>query len=348
MPTLTASTPASARARTPPAVATLPAMRSTDGNACRSRAAASITFWECPCALSRTSTSTLAATSASARSRASAAMPTAAPTRRRPSESLHALGYLIAFWMSLTVIRPRRLNCWSTTRSFSTRCRCRMSFACASVVPTGTVMSFSRVITSEMGRWTSPWNRRSRFVSIPTRRPSLRPSAVIGTPEIRYFRINSSACETRASGESVIGLTIIPLSERFTRSTSDACAWTSRFLWTIPMPPSCAIAIAIRDSVTVSMAALRSGRFRGMRRVKRVPTSTSRGREAEWRGRSRTSSNVNAVSTVALVSRSVDVSILTVMLHPPFTPRNTSCTSCRCRMDTAGCVRPSARCGVPS
>ena len=193
MPTFTASTPASASARTPPAVATLPAMRSTDGKAWRSRTAVSMTFCECPWALSRTRTSTLAATRASARSRASAAVPTAAPTRRRPSESLHAPGYLIAFWMSLTVIRPRRLNCPSTTSSFSTRCWWRMSFAWVRVVPTGTVIRLSRVITSAMGRCTSPWNRRSRLVRIPTRRPSLRPSAVIGTPEIRYFFISSSA-----------------------------------------------------------------------------------------------------------------------------------------------------------
>ena len=152
---------------------------------------------------------------------------------------------------------------------------------------------------------------------MPTRRPSLRPSAVIGTPEMRYFFISSSAWYTRASGERVIGLTIMPLSERLTRSTSDACDCMSRFLWTIPMPPSWAMAIAIRDSVTVSMAALRSGRLRGIRRVSRVLTSTSRGSAVEWRGRSRTSSNVRAVSTVALVSRSVDVSVFTGMMHSP-------------------------------
>ena len=62
-----------------------------------------------------------------------------------------------------------------------------------------------------------------------------------------------------ASGDSVIGLTIIPLSERFTRSTSEAWSSIPRFLWMTPSPPSCAIAIAILDSVTVSMAALING-----------------------------------------------------------------------------------------
>ena len=66
----------------------------------------------------------------------------------------------------------------------------------------------------------------------------------------------------RCSGDSVIGLTIMPLSDRFTRSTSDACSSIERFLWMTPMPPCCAIAIASPDSVTVSIAALAIGTFR--------------------------------------------------------------------------------------
>ena len=41
-----------------------------------------------------------------------------------------------------------------------------------------------------------------------------------------------------------------------------------------PMPPCCAIAIASRDSVTVSIAALTSGTFSRMFRVSCVLTST--------------------------------------------------------------------------
>ena len=80
---------------------------------------------EWPCAVSMTSTSTPAATSACARSIESLAMPMAAPQRSRPSASLHAFGYLIPFWMSLTVIRPFSRKSLSTTRSFSTLCWCR-------------------------------------------------------------------------------------------------------------------------------------------------------------------------------------------------------------------------------
>ena len=72
----------------------------------------------------------------------------------------------------------------------------------------------------------------------------------------------------RLVGESVIGSTIMPLSDRFTRSTSDACSLMVRFLWMTPSPPCCAIAIASRDSVTVSIAALTSGTFKRILRVR--------------------------------------------------------------------------------
>src|SRR5688572_14222502 len=130
---------------------------------------------------------------------------------------------------------------------------------------------------------------------MPTRRPSLLPPSVIGTPEMRYFCIRSSASRISASGATVIGLTIIPLSDRFTRSTSSAWSSMDRFLWMMPMPPCCAMAIAISDSVTVSIAALSSGTFNLMFLVSRVVTSTCAGRTVECRGTRRMSSNVSAV-----------------------------------------------------
>src|SRR5690348_12524349 len=60
------------------------------------------------------------------------------------------------------------------------------------------------------------------------------------------------------------------------------------------MPPSRAMAIAISDSVTVSIAADTSGMLRAMPRVKRERTSTFRGCTLESRGTSKTSSNVRA------------------------------------------------------
>ncbi len=185
MPTLTASTPRRTRASVASAVATLPAMRSTSGKCRRSSRTMSSTPWWWPCAVSTTSTSTWAATRASARSIVFFAVPTAAPQRSRPSESLQAFGYSIAFWMSLTVIRPLSRKALSTTRSFSTLWRCRISRASSRVVPTGTVIRCSLVITSATACWVLVSKRRSRLVRMPTRRPSLLPSSVTGTPEMR-------------------------------------------------------------------------------------------------------------------------------------------------------------------
>ena len=84
-----------------------------------------------------------------------------------------------------------------------------------------------------------------------------------------------------ASGGTVTGSTTIPLSERFTLATSAACASAERLRWMTPMPPSCAMAIARRASVTVSIAALTRGIARPMWRLNRVPRSASAGRTSE-------------------------------------------------------------------
>ncbi len=91
----------------------------------------------------------------------------------------------------------------------------------------------------------------------------------------------------------VTGSLIIPLSDRFTRSTSSACRSIDMFLWMIPMPPSRAIAIAMRDSVTVSIAAATSGMGSRMERVSTDSMLVSLGCTEEWRGTSRTSSKVS-------------------------------------------------------
>ena len=61
-----------------------------------------------------------------------------------------------------------------------------------------------------------------------------------------------------------------------------------------PMPPACAMAMARRASVTVSMAADRTGRLRKTVRVRRVRISTSLGITSERPGLSSTSSKVSA------------------------------------------------------
>src|SRR5580704_14898570 len=60
----------------------------------------------------------------------------------------------------------------------------------------------------------------------------------------------------------------------------------------MPIPPSRAIVMAARLSVTESIAAEKSGMFRSKPRQSRVLTSTSFGRTSLYAGTSRTSSNV--------------------------------------------------------
>ena len=181
-PTFTASAPASTSASVASAVATLPTTSSAPSKrAFNSRAIVS-TPTEWPCAVSSTSTSAPASTSAAARSSASGPTPTAAATRSRPWSSFVACGYAMRFEMSLTVMRPRNTPSASTTGSFSILWRWRMPSASSSVVPSGAVTRPSLVISSDTGRSGSRWNRRSRFVRMPTRRPR---SSVTGMPEMR-------------------------------------------------------------------------------------------------------------------------------------------------------------------
>jgi len=105
----------------------------------------------------------------------------------------------------------------------------------------------------------------------------------------------------------VIGSTIIPLSDFLTLSTSIACLSILMFRWMIPIPPSCAKQIAVPDSVTVSIAALRMGIFNLMLLVSIVEVSTSRGRMSDSAGTISRSSKVNA-STIG--SSNIRASIL--------------------------------------
>ena len=83
--------------------------------------------------------------------------------------------------------------------------------------------------------------------------------SVIGTPENLKRCISASASCSVAVGASVTGSVIMPLWLRLTFCTSAAWASIVRFRWITPMPPWRAMAIAMRDSVTLSIAAETSG-----------------------------------------------------------------------------------------
>ena len=99
----------------------------------------------------------------------SCAVPTAAPTRRRPDGSLQARGNSVAFWKSFTVIMPR--SSWSpfTTSTFSMRCLCSSSSTSSfgAFSRTVTRRSFG-VMTVDTGASSFTSKRRSRCVTMPT------------------------------------------------------------------------------------------------------------------------------------------------------------------------------------
>src|ERR1700712_3761618 len=78
------------------------------------------------------------------------------------------------------------------------------------------------------------------------------------------------------------------------------------------MPPARAMAMAMRDSVTVSMAELTSGTFNRILRVSRLDVSAAAGTTSDAAGSSRTSSNVSP-SMAILVGSSPPVGTGTAM-----------------------------------
>ncbi len=113
-----------------------------------------------------------------------------------------------------------------------------------------------------------------------------------GTPEIRNLAHSASTSASVSSGEQVTGSVTIPASDRFTTSTCAACSSGERLRCSTPSPPARAIAIAIRDSVTVSIGEDTIGTFSRTRRVTCVPVSTALGTTSDSAGSSSTSSNV--------------------------------------------------------
>ncbi len=152
--------------------------------------------------------------------------------------------------------------------------------------------------------------RISRLVMIPISFPSRQ----MGTPEILYLPIRSSASLTVFSGERKNGLTITPFSLLFTRSTMSACLSIAMFLWITPTPPSRAIAIAIAVSVTVSIAAVIRGVLRRIVLVRLVETSTLLGSTSDSPGIRRTSSKVSP----SLPNLSLKLVFSIILLHSDY------------------------------
>ena len=122
-----------------------------------------------------------------------------------------------------------------------------------------------------------------------------------GNPEKLCLLLMSRTCPIVISRETVMGEETTPPSKRLTFSTSPACRSGDMFLWRTPRPPNCAIATAIADSVTVSIAADSTGAARGNRLWRCERTDTSPGRVLDIPGVSSTSSNVSSSRIIPLL-----------------------------------------------
>ena len=291
IPTLTASTPALINAFAASFVAILPAINWSFGYFFLINLIESIIIFECPWAVSITSTSTSASIKFLTLSSISFPTPIAAPTLSLCSLSLQAFGKSFDFCISFTVIIPFKWNLELTTRTFSILFLCKSDCTVSLEAPSWTVtnLSFGVIIVETFGL-TLFTNLKSLDVTIPTR---FLPSTT-GTPDILCLAVNSRTSFMEQSGEVTTGSEITPLSYFLTFTTSLAWSSTDKFLWMIPIPPSWAIAMASSDSVTVSMAADNNGIFNWIFDVSCVFKQASDGRILEWLGTSRTSSNVKA------------------------------------------------------
>ena len=83
------------------------------------------------------------------------------------------------------------------------------------------------------------------------------------------------------SGDTLMGSWMRPWTWFFTRLTSESCLRSGMFAWSNPRPPFKAMAIAMRDSVTVSMSAEMMGMFRLSPSLRRVSSWVSRGNTSE-------------------------------------------------------------------
>ena len=86
----------------------------------------------------------------------------------------------------------------------------------------------------------------------------------------------------------------------FTFLISKDCFFISKFLCMIPIPPSLAIAIAIFDSVTVSIAEVKKGTLREIFLVNCIEMFVLEGKIFEYLGSNKTSSKVRASFIVSI------------------------------------------------
>mmetsp|Transcript_127763 Transcript_127763/g.272479 ORF Transcript_127763/g.272479 Transcript_127763/m.272479 type:complete len:249 (-) Transcript_127763:283-1029(-) len=230
-----------------------------------------------PWLLSTMMASTPAATRARTRSRSSGRVPTAAATMRLLFLSFVARGKSAFFFRSVRATRAMRRCSAVTIGNFPFFDLFKRSLALFKSTPSCAVTRSLRgvmiCVTLVLER--SFTKSVSRFVTKPMSLEPITPSSVTGKPVKPADALSLSSSSRVIVGEMQTGSMMKPLSNFFTLRTSRTCASTGKFVWMTPMPPSNAIAMAIRDSVTVSIGLDTIGVRNGIFREKRESKTTS-------------------------------------------------------------------------
>mmetsp|Transcript_40794 Transcript_40794/g.88369 ORF Transcript_40794/g.88369 Transcript_40794/m.88369 type:complete len:241 (+) Transcript_40794:764-1486(+) len=221
--------------------------------------------------------STPALTSALTLSRSAGRVPTAAATRSCLLRgSFVALGNSTFFLMSVleTIATSNPLAVTMGSFPFLELCNFSLHFS-RSQPSSSTTKSFTGVMMALRRVLRSSTKSQSRLVTRPRSLAPMRPLSVTGKPVKPKRFFNSSSSSKVMVGGTQTGSKIKPALYFFTLCTSAACASTERFVWITPIPPSKAIAMAILDSVTVSMGLDTMGVFKWIFLLKRLDRFTS-------------------------------------------------------------------------
>mmetsp|Transcript_108579 Transcript_108579/g.350510 ORF Transcript_108579/g.350510 Transcript_108579/m.350510 type:complete len:298 (+) Transcript_108579:109-1002(+) len=255
MPTRSASTPQSMRCFAWRFVTTLPPMTWRSGNS--SFIHRMMPCWKVlsPWLLSTTTASTPATTRARTRSLSLGLVPTAAATTRLPLASFVARGKSACFRRSVRATRAVRRPSLVTMGSLPFFVSWMTWLARVRSTPSSAVTRLPMgVMTLLTCTWLRSWTKSvSRFVTRPRSREPIFPFSVTGKPVKPHCLRSSSRSTSFMVGAMQTGSMMKPLLYFFTRMTSADCASTERFVWMTPRAPSSAMAMAMRDSVTVSI-----------------------------------------------------------------------------------------------
>mmetsp|Transcript_149073 Transcript_149073/g.211842 ORF Transcript_149073/g.211842 Transcript_149073/m.211842 type:complete len:300 (+) Transcript_149073:767-1666(+) len=277
IPTRRASAPHSMRFLACRFVTTLPATTCRSGKLLLIHLIISCWNKLSPWLLSMTTASTPAATRARTRSLSLGRVPMAAATRRPLfTASFVALGNSTFFLMSVRETMATSRPDWVMIGSLPFFDFCRRAFASKRSQPSrmvtrsfaGVMMALSRVFRSAM-------KSVSRFVTKPSSLAPICPFSVTGNPVKPCLVLSTSNSSKVIVGRTQTGSRMKPALYFFTRETSLAWSSMAMFVWITPMPPSKAMAIAMLDSVTVSIGLDTMGVRKEMRFVNRDPKQTS-------------------------------------------------------------------------